>query len=78
MCNTPVNIEKQPAYHSYLLRLWQEDKQSRSWRMSLENAHTGERRGFASLEALFDFLCQLMEVPSQMNIGQVRGKEVDS
>ena len=26
------------------------------WRASLQDAHTGERQGFASLEALFEFL----------------------
>ena len=27
-----------------------------AWRASLENAHTGERKGFTSLDDLFDFL----------------------
>jgi hypothetical protein len=78
MSDTPVNIEKQPVYHSYLLRLWLENEQSRSWRMSLENAHTGERMGFACLDALFDFLYQQIEIPPQMNTGLEQGKEVNS
>ena len=42
---------------SYLLRLWSEWRDGR-WvqRASLEDAHTGERMGFADLESLFDHL----------------------
>jgi len=44
---------------AYLLRLWRvKDKGKASWRASLENAHTGQRKGFASLAALFAFLQQ--------------------
>jgi hypothetical protein len=44
-------------YLSYLLRLWQiKSGGELVWRMSLENPHTHQRQGFASLEALFDFL----------------------
>jgi hypothetical protein len=39
--------------------LWQvKDKGKTGWRASLENAHTSECIGFASLEALFAFLQQ--------------------
>lgn len=46
-----------PQYHTYLLRCWQERSNQaegvlKVWRFSLENPHTGQRRGFASLEAL--------------------------
>jgi hypothetical protein len=48
-----------PRYLAYMLRLWRawtdgED----TWRASLESADTGDRRGFADLEALFAFLKQ--------------------
>lgn len=44
-------------YQAYMLRLWQEqDETGPAWRASLESPHTGERHGFASIEALFDFL----------------------
>ena len=44
---------------SYLLRLWQaEHEGTLVWRASLESAHTGERRGFASLAELYAFLQQ--------------------
>ncbi len=45
-------------YRAYLLRLWQvvNDEGRLHWRASLEDPHTGERRGFGSLEALVAFL----------------------
>ena len=44
-------------YLAYMLRLWQVgDEREPVWRASLESPHTGERHGFASLEALFAFL----------------------
>jgi len=44
-------------YLAYLLRLWQVDENDRPvWRASLEDPRTGERRGFASLEMLVEFL----------------------
>jgi hypothetical protein len=40
-----------------MLRLWQvRDNEEMIWRASLEDARTGARRGFASLEMLFAFL----------------------
>jgi len=51
--------DEQPGYRSYLLRLWRTTSQGRStWHASLELPHTGERRGFASLEQLCAFLEQ--------------------
>jgi hypothetical protein len=50
-----------------MLRLWQADSDEElTWRASLESPHTGERRGFANLEALVAFLeeeTHLMERP---------------
>ena len=44
-------------YLAYLLRLWQVNQNGDPvWRASLEDPRTGERRGFASLETLMDFL----------------------
>ena len=46
-----------PRYRGYLLRFWEERSDHHDgpvvWRFSLEDPHTGTRRGFASLEALF-------------------------
>jgi hypothetical protein len=49
-----------PRYRAYLLRLWEESRENPrlpgTWRFSLEDPHTGERQGFADLEALVEFL----------------------
>jgi len=48
---------QEPRYLAYMLRLWQvRDNDELLWRASLEDARTGERHGFASLETLFAFL----------------------
>jgi hypothetical protein len=48
---------REPRYLAYMLRLWQVGSgEELTWRASLENPHTGERRGFANLEALVAFL----------------------
>src|SRR5688572_30240757 len=44
-----------PRYRGYMLRFWQERSQRGTqvvWRFSLDDPHTGERRGFAGLAAL--------------------------
>lgn len=48
---------RQKQYLAYLLRLWRVKQNSKNgWRASLESPHTGEVRGFASLELLMEFL----------------------
>jgi hypothetical protein len=45
------------GYLAYLLRLWRvRNGEEAHWRASLEDAHAGERYGFGSLQALFEFL----------------------
>jgi hypothetical protein len=52
-----VMSSQRPAHLSYLLRLWQTPGGANEpWRVSLENPLTGERRGFADLEAALMFL----------------------
>ncbi len=51
---------EQSDYQSYLLRLWRANEGEEAWSVSLESARTGERRGFADLEAMLDFLRQRM------------------
>ena len=49
--------EENQRYHSFLLRLWQvRENEHTTWRASLESSHTGERWGFADLDALCTFL----------------------
>ena len=49
-----------PIYKSYLLRYWQERQplphSACPWRFSLDDPLTGERAGFANLEAMFRYL----------------------
>lgn len=48
------------GYHSFLLRLWFVKQNGEiSWRISLENPHTGQQCFFTSLDALDEFLQQL-------------------
>jgi hypothetical protein len=43
-------------YRAHLLRYWREHQSPSAWRFSLEDVRTGERRGFADLDALIAFL----------------------
>jgi hypothetical protein len=43
-----------PRYHSYLLRCWSDGPGI--WRFSVEDPHTGARRGFPTMAALVAFL----------------------
>lgn len=52
-----MNAQKQQSYHSYLLRLWEEESGGHpQWRATLESAQSGEIYRFASLETLLAFL----------------------
>jgi hypothetical protein len=42
------------AYRAYLLRLWRTAEGQ--WRATLEDAHSGERRAFATVEELAAFI----------------------
>jgi hypothetical protein len=60
--------KQQRHYISYLLRLWQVCSGGRLiWRASLERADTRERRGFTSLDNLFEFLREQTETATEMN-----------
>ena len=57
---------QEPLYRSYLLRLWTSVHNGEViWRASLEDANTGERLGFATLERMFDFLRTQVAVSSE-------------
>ncbi|MBN1483924.1 MAG: hypothetical protein JXA37_04315 [Chloroflexia bacterium] len=67
---SPLFTEQNPLhYHSYLLRLWQERPaaagQPAVWRLSLEDARSGDRKGFGSVEDLEAFLRQCMQRASE-------------
>jgi hypothetical protein len=49
--------DDRPRVCSYLLRCWEErGDHPRPWRFSLEDIHSGERHGFASLALLVGFI----------------------
>ena len=57
MSHERIGDEKVRDYVAYLLRLWRETGgKSNRWRASLQDPHSGNRVGFASLEELFEFL----------------------
>ena len=53
-------FDKPPHYRTYLLTIWEERSQApkapKVWRFSLEDPLTGQRHGYADLEALVDAL----------------------
>ncbi len=62
-------IHDPPSYRAFLLTLWEERSRDRDWpqvwRFRLEDPRTGQRRGFASLEALVEALNQEMDERSE-------------
>jgi hypothetical protein len=65
-------------YLAFMLRLWQDQNEgSAVWRASLESPLSGERRGFVSLEALFDFLRQHAEQNTESAQGKPLSEEQD-
>lgn len=53
----PPNTPESPLrYHTFILSLWAETGTEPLWRCSLENPHTGERRGFQSFDEIAAFL----------------------
>jgi hypothetical protein len=69
---------EQPDYLSYLLRLWStRDDDVVMWRALLESPHGGQRKGFASLDELFEYLRRRTGVSSDQG-KEVMGTEVGS
>lgn len=59
--------QEQAKYRAYLLRLWQGSTDGgglTAWSASVEDPHTGERIGFATLDHLFAYLLQQTEQSS--------------
>lgn len=62
-------------YLAYLVRLWQVMSAGRSvWRASLEDPHTGERRGFADLDTLVAFLRNKTQANAALRNEQARNE----
>ena len=59
--------QESDTYHSYLLRLWQECRETEClWRASLESVQTAELCNFASLAELVAFLHHQTESASEV------------
>ena len=65
---------ERPDYQSYLLRLWRVDEGENGMQASLESTHTGQRRGFADLEAMLDFLRRQMAAQSERRSDERQGR----
>jgi hypothetical protein len=53
---------KERVYQSYLLRMWIEVIDGvQTWRLSVEDPFTSERRGFATLDELCAYITQRMK-----------------
>jgi len=65
-------------YRAYLLRMWAVEQSGQVvWRASLESAQTGEHRGFATLDALFDYVRSQTRVESSLySHGEGKASEV--
>jgi hypothetical protein len=51
--------DQPPCYMAFLLQLWcVTDEDGVVWHASLEDAYTGERKGFANVQILYAFLTQ--------------------
>jgi len=66
-------LAKPPRYQAYVLRCWEERRQTPDcpgvWRFSLEDTRTGQRHGFGDLERLVALLrAELMDVPSKAGL----------
>ena len=57
-----------PQYHSFLLRLWQEEGAGAptAWQGEIESIQTGRKRGFSDLETMCDLLqSQVLGEPAE-------------
>ena len=61
-------------YRSYLLRLWKVNDNHERWQAMLEGVEGGERRGFSSLQALFDYLQQVTQAPAEAQERRLNGE----
>lgn len=55
-----ITFGRAPRYHAWILRCWEVNggapPRPTPWHFSLEDPHTRERQGFASMESLVAFL----------------------
>jgi len=61
-------------YRSYLLRLWKVSDNHERWQAMLEGVEDGERRGFSTLQALFDYLQGVTQAPGEAQERRANGE----
>ena len=67
-------IDEKRTYHAYLLRLWRVNSgRATVWHASLEDARTGERKGFADLRGLLAFLEEETNDAHQRSVSDTGG-----
>jgi hypothetical protein len=66
---------QQSGYQSFLLRLWRVKEGDESWRASLESAQTGDRRSFATLDALFEYIRSRTRAETSQDLQDCGDKE---
>lgn len=70
-------VKAEPRSFAYLLRCWEEapgaQSEAGAWRFSLEDPHSGVRRGFATLAALVAALEARLEEPPRHDRDAPRG-----
>ena len=74
MSEKGTGTARRSNYQSYLLRLWQSREGEEGWRASLESSQTGERTGFATLDALFDYVRSQTRAETSLDVGK-EGRE---
>ena len=63
--------DEKRSYRAYMLRMWQIKVDGEYvWRVTLESSLTGERLGFANLDALFTFLRQQTGAAMDLDEGE--------
>ncbi len=67
--------KQERRYWAFMLRLWQVGSgRAIAWRASLEDPHTGERKGFADLDSLLAFLKDQIEPGTDSSSPLERGR----
>ncbi len=60
---------------AFMVRLWRvDDERHPTWRASVQDPHTGERRGFTDLKELFTFLEEQTNNADQPSAGKTTGQ----
>jgi len=63
--------DEKRSYRAYMLRMWQIKVDGEYvWRVTLESSLTGERLGFAGLDALVQYLREVTAGAGEASVGE--------